>query len=142
MKKALVLAAFIAPLFTVSTVNAGPLEDATAASKQWVEAFNRGDYQYIGDAYTMNSTMIAHPFGDFHGRPAITAFWQQLIQDGADDLVYIEPSYTLVDDKTMFVKSRWTMNIGEGHITLEKWVLEPDGAWRLLLDDFTVEKRY
>ncbi len=32
------------------------------------------------------------------------------------------------------------MNIAKGYISLEKWVKQDDGVWRLELDDFTIEK--
>ncbi|USH04647.1 hypothetical protein K6Q96_23290 [Grimontia kaedaensis] len=142
MKKQLMAAAIATQMVFAGAAYAGPIEEAQEASKQWIAAFNKGDYQYLGDAYTMESTMISHPFGVYHGRPAATAFWKQLISDGATDLVYIEPKFAELDDKTVVMESRWKMNIGEGHITLEKWVKEADGVWRLELDDFTVEKRY
>ena len=119
-------------------LHADPLSDAKAASEKWIAEFNKGNYQYLGDHYTMNAVMITHPIGAFHGRPDITAFWKKLIASGAKDLVYIDPKYTLVNEHTLHVSSKWKMNIGDGYITLEKWIKEADGAWRLQLDDFTI----
>lgn len=119
-------------------LHADPLSDAKAASEKWIAEFNKGNYQYLGSRYTMNAVMITHPIGTFHGRSEITAFWQKLIASGAKDLVYLNPKYTLVNDSTLHVSSQWKMNIGHGEITLEKWIKESDGVWRLQLDDFTI----
>lgn len=123
--------------------NESPLEEAKAASQQWVRAFNKGNLKYITSAYINDSVMIAHPAGVFHGSQAVSAFWNELINiAGAAELVYMDTKYELIDSQTMHLSARWKMNIGEGYITLEKWVKQADGVWRLELDDFTIEQQY
>jgi ketosteroid isomerase-like protein len=141
MKNIAIMAGLTLFLLTVTETRANPLTQVKTASQKWVSEFNKGNAQYLGESYTMNAVMITHPIGTFHGRPSITNFWVKLIKDGAKDLTYIDPKYTVIDHKTVHITSKWQMNIGSGTITLEQWVKEPDGVWRLQLDDFTIQKQ-
>ncbi len=141
MKKSLLIIGSIVFLLAMPLAQANPLMQVKEASQKWINAFNKGDAQYLGKSYTMNAIMITHPIGVFHGRESITAFWIKLIKDGAKELRYINPQYTVIDHHTVHISSKWEMNIGSGIITLEKWVQEPDGIWRLALDDFTIQKQ-
>jgi hypothetical protein len=130
-------------LFSNSLIaNEAVVSEVKAASKNWVTAFNKGEVKYITDSYTTNATMITHPIGVFYNSKMIFKFWDDLLKGGASDLKYIEPKFTFIDKKTVHVEAKWTMNIGEGFITLEKWVKQADGVWRLELDDFTIAKQY
>jgi ketosteroid isomerase-like protein len=142
MKRYILLIIAALQLNVTVIAHEGPLEEAKAASQQWVKEFNKGNVEYMVKAYTSDSIMITHPIGVFHGSEAVLSFWSELVNGGADDLVYIEPKYELIDNETMHLSARWKMNIGEGYITLEKWVKQADGVWRLAFDDFTIEKQY
>ena len=123
------------------TTNTNPLSEVQAASQHWINEFNKGNAAYLGQSYTMDAVMITHPIGSFHGRTSITKFWTTLIKDGAKDLAYQNPKFTVINENTVHISANWTMNIGSGYITLEQWIKEDDGVWRLKLDDFTIEKQ-
>lgn len=111
---------------------------AETASQSWKAAFNRGDAQGCAECYSPDARMTAKPFGTFHGRAEIQAFWEKIIADGFSDVEYLEPELTVVDPQTVRLKSRWRMNKAEGIILNELWVLQADGTALLMEDDFEV----
>jgi hypothetical protein len=79
------------------------------------------------------------PFGQFKGREAIQAFWQQLLEDGFTDVDYVEPSIEVLDENSAVLKSGWKMNKAAGVITNEVWVMQSDGTAKLREDDFEAQ---
>ena len=80
------------------------------ASSKWRNAFNSGDAAGCAAQYEVNAVMHARPFGTFNGTEAIQAFWQQLIDDGYNDVDYIEPKFEVIDDSSAVLTSGWKMN--------------------------------
>ena len=80
--------------------------------------------------------------GRFEGRQAIDDFWRPFMASGATDLVYRDVKLHVVDAKTVELSASWSMNVGHGIITCERWVEEADGAWRLLFDAFEIQEQY
>ncbi|MTI42606.1 isochorismatase [Roseibium hamelinense] len=115
------------------------LAAARTSSSNWKAAFNRGDAAGCAKAYAVDATMTAEPFGTFFGREAIEGFWQQIIDQGYSDVEYIDPEMTVLDDRTVLLKSGWRMNKAHGVITKELWVLQPDGTALLTEDAFEVQ---
>lgn len=66
------------------------------ASARWVKGFNTGDAQQYADADEAHAKMIATPFGRSVGRAAMKAFWQNLIDQGFSDMIYIEPKIDVI----------------------------------------------
>jgi uncharacterized protein (TIGR02246 family) len=110
-----------------------------AASREWREAFNRGDAAAAAAMYEEDAVMVAAPFGTFTGRAEIQAFWEGLVQGGYDDIIYRNTQTVVAGDLTSAVVSAdWAMNNAHGVITHELWVLQPDGTARLREDHFEV----
>ena len=61
---------------------------------------------------------------------------------GAGDLKYSDVKLEVIDASTVLLSASWTMNVGRGIITLEKWVLQSDGKWLLAQDDFEIQENY
>ena len=80
--------------------------------------------------------MQARPFGTFRGREEILGFWTQLIGDGARDVEYIDPALDVIDERTVLLQSGWKMNVAQGVIHKEIWVLQNDGTALLREDVF------
>lgn len=116
------------------------LNHALEASRQWIAAFNTGDANACANLYTPDAVMTAQPFGTFRGRDAIRAFWSDLIAKGARDLRYSRIKVDQTDDNTVLISADWTMNIGGGVITRERWV-QIDGRWLLAEDQFEVRSQ-
>jgi len=114
------------------------LDAVKLASETWKNGFNNQDAKQCAGQYEVNATMNARPFGEFVGRDAIEAFWQNLINEGFDSVEYIEPNFSIVDDKTVLLTSSWKMNKAHGVIHKELWVLQQDGTAKLADDDFEV----
>jgi len=80
--------------------------------------------------------MIAKPFGEFVGREAILAFWQEIIAGGFADVAYTSPRFTEVGAKSVVLTSDWTLNKAHGVITRELWVAQDDGTMKPREDHF------
>ncbi|MFC5046528.1 YybH family protein [Aquimarina hainanensis] len=117
------------------------LEEVIKASISWTMGFNSGKKEVCGNGYSDNATMNAVPFATENGKGNIEAFWGKLITDGATNLTYHNPIFTIKTDNSVFLSSQWSMNIGEGKIYQEKWE-KVDGTWLLTYDEFEVLKQY
>lgn len=115
------------------------LQAVNIASGKWKAAFNRGDYVDCAAQYEVDAVMNAMPFGQFKGREAIQAFWQQLLEDGFTDVDYVEPSIEVLDENSAVLRSGWKMNKAAGVITNELWVMQSDGTAKLREDDFEAQ---
>ena len=117
------------------------LEEVIKASIDWTNSFNAGRSDVCGNGYSKNATMNAIPFASINGKSGIEAFWEKLINDGATNLTYHNPTFKITTNNTAFLSSNWSMNIGEGKIYQEKWKLI-SGKWLLTYDEFQVLKQY
>ncbi|MCW8879524.1 MAG: nuclear transport factor 2 family protein [Kangiellaceae bacterium] len=106
------------------------------ASKQWKTAFNSGDAQGCAACYESEATMLAEPFGSFHGTNEIRSFWQKLIDDGFSNVEYLNPEIQVIDEHSAELRSGWKMNNASGVIHKEIWVLQQDGSAKLREDHF------
>lgn len=109
------------------------------ASARWKKAFNVGDAQGCTAQYEATATMRAIPFGSFMGHDNIQRFWQQLIDDGFSDVVYIDPKIDVLNETTAVLTSKWKMNKAHGVIHKELWVLQSDGTAKLREDIFEAQ---
>jgi ketosteroid isomerase-like protein len=89
------------------------------------------------DTYTDDALLEAKPFGTFAGREAIRSFWMDLVANGARELNYERIQVVQLDENTVHVSAQWTMNIGGGFISLERWE-NRGGRWMLAEDRFEV----
>jgi ketosteroid isomerase-like protein len=112
------------------------LDAAKVASSNWQAGFNNGNAQQCAEQYEQEAVMDARPFGRFEGRQDIQSFWQQLIDDGFNDVQYIEPIFEVVNDTSVLLTSKWKMNKAQGVIHKELWCLQADGTAKLKEDDF------
>lgn len=117
------------------------IEDFKKYTNAWVENFNKGNVQYCIDAYVDDAEMIIKEVGEFKGKEAISAFWNDLTKN-ANHIEYSNTNIKVIDEKTVHLDSDWKMNIGEGIITLEEWVKQDDGSWKLTQDEFQILKQY
>ena len=114
------------------------IERTKAASQTWKSGFNEGQAAVCAGQYEADATMHARPFGEFTGRTAIQAFWQDLINQGFSDVEYLSPQLEQIDDESVLLTSGWKMNKASGVIHKELWVLQDDGSMKLKYDDFEV----
>jgi hypothetical protein len=84
----------------------------------------------------------AKPYGTFEGRASIQRLWQKIIDEGLEDISYINPVVEVIDEKTVKLQSEWTMNNAKGVITNELWVLQSDGSMKLKLDEFEANEAH
>lgn len=117
------------------------IKECQEVSQQWTQNFNQGNLDYCINAYEKNATMVVKNVGEFVGHDAIRAFWTELTQT-ANYLEYSNTQYKVIDEKTVHLNSDWKMNIAEGIITLEEWVKQDNGSWKLSQDAFEVLKQY
>ena len=89
-------------------------------SKKWIEEFNKGNINACTAYYKKDAVMSAMPFGIKKGFQNIHNFWSNLIKSGANNLVYENVKIKVVDEKTVFLSAKWSMNIGHGIIFQEK----------------------
>ncbi len=117
-------------------------EQVLRRSKAWIESFNRSDVDACVAAYQADAVMNAKPLGTFTGHEEIDAFWRPFMQSGAGGLKYSDVKLAAIDADTVHLSANWSMNVGRGVITLEKWVRQPDGVWLLAHDDFEIQERF
>ncbi|SEC58391.1 nuclear transport factor 2 family protein [Pseudomonas anguilliseptica] len=108
------------------------------ASQAWIDQFNRQDGQACAAAYTADATMHAEPLARSSGRAEIEKFWCELIAQGARELRYHKLKLQVLSATEVDLSAEWTMNIGSGVITQERWQLGEDGVWRLAADQFAL----
>lgn len=108
-------------------------------SEAWKSAFNSRDAKGCADQYTADSTMHAKPFGTFEGREAIEAFWQDIINQGFDDVNYTDVNWEAVGEDGYVLSSKWTMNKAFGVVHREHWVMQDDGKARMISDEFEIQ---
>jgi ketosteroid isomerase-like protein len=111
-------------------------------SQKWVESFNKGDVDFCVEGYHSDAVINAKPLGTFKGIKEIDAFWRPFMGSGAGDLKYEDVKLQVVDSSTVLLSANWSMNVGRGIITQEKWVLQADGNWLLTQDDFEIQENF
>ena len=116
-------------------------QEVLETSGQWIAGFNRGDVDACVAAYKPDAVINAKPYGSFAGTEAIDGFWRPFMEAGAGDLVYSNVEVRAIDDRTVVLSADWSMNVGSGIISLERWEKQPDGKWLLEQDDFEVLKQ-
>ena len=109
------------------------------ASANWKKGFNTQNATQCAAQYEEDAVMDARPFGQFVGRDQIRAFWQQLIDDGFNQVEYIDPQYEVMDENSVLLTSGWKMNKAQGVIHRELWCLQADGSAALREDDFEAQ---
>ena len=117
-------------------------EDVLAASLLWIEAFNRGDVDACVAGYLADAVIEARPLGTFQGLAAIDGFWRPFMQQGAGALEYHDVHLRRVDAATVILSANWTMNVGAGIISCERWVKGVEHGWQLQEDRFEILEQY
>ncbi|WP_086930245.1 SgcJ/EcaC family oxidoreductase [Agarilytica rhodophyticola] len=107
-------------------------------SKAWRDAFNAGDAKAAAALYEEDAIMVVKPFGEYKGRKAIQAFWEDIIAKGFDDVIYIKPNTKVMNDTSASISAGWTMNNASGVITNELWVVQPNGKALMREDHFEI----
>ncbi|MEM9453220.1 MAG: nuclear transport factor 2 family protein [Myxococcota bacterium] len=130
------------PSPTPNATHADALTEVRQASTRWIAAFNAGDVDACVAGYTHDAIMEARPIGRRIGRAEIDGFWRPFIADGAGDLVYRDVHLQAIDATTVELSASWSMNVGAGVITCERWVRQDDGQWRLMFDAFEIQQRF
>ncbi len=120
-------------------MNESVLDILKVGSEAWATAFNRQDAKGCAEQYAEDCVMVAKPFGQFKGREEIEALWQNIIDQGFNDVKYVEPEWEKVDDKSYILTSKWTMNKAYGVVHRELWTLQEDGTAKLTYDEFEVQ---
>ncbi len=111
-------------------------------SQKWIESFNKGDVDSCLAGYHSDAVINAKPLGTFKGIAEIDAFWRPFIASGASELKYEDVNLQVVDASTVLLSANWSMNVGRGIITMEKWFLQDDGNWLLTQDDFEIQENF
>ena len=106
------------------------------ASRRWKDAFNAKDAKGCASFYEDSAIMRARPFGTFEGLEAIEGFWQKIMDDGLAEVEYLNPNIEIVNATSAILTAGWRMNLAQGVIHKELWVLQPDGTAKLREDDF------
>ena len=117
------------------------IKDFKQYTSAWIESFNKGDVEACINAYTDDAVMVVKNVGEFKGKEAIAQFWNETTK-AANHIEYSNTNIKVIDERTVHLDSDWKMNIGEGIITLEEWVKQEDGSWKLVQDDFEILKQY
>jgi ketosteroid isomerase-like protein len=116
-------------------------DEVLKRSEKWIASFNAGDVDACVAGYRESAVMNAKPMGVFTGLKEIEGFWRPFIESGAGNLVYQNFKLEVVDNKTVLLSADWSMNVGRGIITMEKWV-KLDEDWFLERDDFEVKEKF
>lgn len=115
------------------------LETCKQGIAAWQLAFNSQNAKGCADQYNESCVMTAAPFGEFEGKEAIQAFWQDIMDKGFADVAYTEVKWEAHGDNGYVLSSNWTMNKAFGVVHRELWVVEEDGKARLASDHFEIQ---
>lgn len=118
------------------------VQAVTKRSQEWIERFNSGDVDACVGAYQADAVINAKPLGTFTGTSEIDGFWRPFMTSGAGELKYEDVKLEVVDSSTVLLSASWSMNVGRGVITMEKWVRQPDANWLLAQDDFEIQENH
>lgn len=119
-------------------MNNSVLEACKQGIASWQVAFNSQDAKGCAAQYQENCVMHARPFGEFVGREAIQAFWQDIMDKGFKDVDYTDVEWQPHGDNAFILSAKWTMNQAFGVVHKEVWQIDTDGKVRLASDDFEV----
>ncbi|WP_196893704.1 Cif family virulence factor [Aureivirga marina] len=117
------------------------LKKVISKSKTWIEDFNQGKTEVLGNVYSPTARLNATPFENIDGKEGIQQFWKKMIDDGAKNMTFHNPIFKMKTENSAFLGSRWSLTIGEGKIYQEKWDLI-DGDWFMTYDEFRMFKKY
>ncbi|MCG7495661.1 nuclear transport factor 2 family protein [Vibrio sp. Of7-15] len=115
------------------------LDVCKAGISAWQQAFNSQNAQGCAEQYAEGTVMVAKPFGTFEGREQIQAFWQNLMDQGFNDVQYSETEWQPEGEDGYILTSKWTMNKAFGVVHKEHWKIQPDGKARLVYDEFEAQ---
>ncbi|MCL1078285.1 isochorismatase [Parashewanella spongiae] len=106
----------------------------------WQTAFNSQDAAGCAEKYLESTVMEAKPFGTFTGRQEVQAFWQNIMDQGFNDVNYTDVAwFPAENDEGFILTSKWTMNKAFGVVHREHWIVDLDGKARLKSDYFEVQ---
>ncbi len=111
-------------------------------SQNWIKSFNAGNVDSCLAGYQSDAVINAKPLGTFKGIAEIDAFWRPFMASGAGELKYEDVDLQVIDASTVLLSASWSMNVGRGIITMEKWVQQDDGNWLLAQDDFEIQENF
>lgn len=114
------------------------LDICKAGIQAWQTAFNQGNAAGCAARYCEDAVMEAVPYGRFVGKAAIEAFWQNIMDQGLNDVSYQDVQWQAAGDDGYILSAKWQMNKAFGVVHREHWVIEEDGEARLLTDKFEV----
>jgi uncharacterized protein (TIGR02246 family) len=112
-----------------------------ANTKQFTEAFNKGDAAAVANMYTTDARMLPPNSEILEGRPNIQKFWQDAITAGMK-LESLETVHVETQGNVAVEIGRYTTRIPGGGVTLTdkgKYVVvwkREGGSWKLAVDIF------
>jgi uncharacterized protein (TIGR02246 family) len=92
MRKIILAMAFLAALVAPALAQKARIE---AANAKWVELFNKGDFEGVGQLYTIDATAFPPGSAIVKGRAAIGAMWKGLAEQVSN------PKLTTLEVKRM-----------------------------------------
>jgi len=114
------------------------LEACKTGIATWQEAFNKQDAAGCAAQYVQDATMEARPMGSFKGRSEIQVFWQNIMDQGFNNVEYSDINWQIEGVDGYILTSNWTMNKAFGVVHREYWQLQSDGKARLVSDVFEI----
>ena len=118
------------------------MEEVQQASQNWIRAFNEGNIDTCLAIYRSDAMIEARPMGTYKGGKAIQDFWRPFMKKGAGELVYSNIHLRPVNPSTVILSADWSMNVGRGIITCERWVKNEQQGWQLQEDRFEILEQY
>jgi len=142
MKRSLVLALLVTSVAALAQAQDSVRKTIEANSKQFVEAFNKGDAGAVANMYTMNARLMPPNDEIIEGRANIQTFWKGAMDAGIK-MVSLDLADLEVHGNTAIEVGRYTLTTpGAGGTTTTdkgKYVVvwKRDGpTWRLAIDTF------
>lgn len=116
--------------------------EVARASQIWVEQFNAGNIDYCLSRYSNDALMVVGEDQEFRGTEQIAGFWRPFVESGAGELRYFDVEIQVVSESEAHLSANWSMNVGRGIITLERWMKTDNGEWILAEDRFAVQEQF
>ena len=142
MKRSLVLALLVTCVAALAQAQDSVRKTIEANTKQFVEAFNKGDAVAVANMYTMNARLMPPNSEIIEGRANIQTFWKGAMDAGIK-MVSLDLADLEVHGDTAIEVGRYTLTTpgAGGTTTTDKgkyvgvWKREGP-TWRLAIDTF------
>jgi ketosteroid isomerase-like protein len=123
--------------FGLSSLNAQVGPDVVGALERLAEAYNREDWNAVGELHSVDAIAMPPSQAPSEGRVAIQSMWEQFRSAGISDLTFSSGTVE-IEGKMAHQFGSYSMDVGSGEgggviggNFLAVWYQDGNGAWQI-----------